>query len=68
MKKIYGVLAVFLLAGCAAEKVQTALPVENLYNNAFDDLQKTKYKKAAEPLQCLLFEKYCTKPSEWQLF
>ncbi|MCI5634202.1 MAG: outer membrane protein assembly factor BamD [Alphaproteobacteria bacterium] len=51
MKKIYGVLAVFLLAGCAAEKVQTALPVENLYNNAFDDLQKTKYKKAAEEFE-----------------
>ena len=48
MKKIYGLLTVLLISGCAAEKVQTDLPVENLYNNAFDDLQKTKYKKAAE--------------------
>ena len=51
MKKIYGLLAVLLISGCAAEKVQTDLPVENLYNNAFDDLQKTKYKKAAEEFE-----------------
>ena len=51
MKKIYGLLTVLLISGCAAEKVQTDLPVENLYNNAFDDLQKTKYKKAAEEFE-----------------
>ena len=51
MKKICGLLAVLLISGCAAEKVQTDLPVENLYNNAFDDLQKTKYKKAAEEFE-----------------
>ena len=51
MKKFYGVLAVLLLAGCAADKTPSDLPVENLYNNAFDDLQKTKYKKAAEEFE-----------------
>ena len=51
MKKIYGLLTVLLLAGCAADKVPSDLPVENLYNNAFDDLQKTKYKKAAEEFE-----------------
>ena len=51
MKKFYGVLAVLLLAGCAADKAPSDLPVENLYNNAFDDLQKTKYKKAAEEFE-----------------
>ena len=51
MKKFYGVLAVLLLAGCAADKAPSYLPVENLYNNAFDDLQKTKYKKAAEEFE-----------------
>ncbi len=42
MKKFYGVLAALLLTGCAADKAPSDLPVENLYNNAFDDLQKTK--------------------------
>ena len=51
MKKFYGVLAVLLLAGCVADKAPSDLPVENLYNNAFDDLQKTKYKKAAEEFE-----------------
>ena len=51
MKKIYGLLTVLLLTGCAADKVPSDLPVENLYNNAFDDLQKTKYKKAAEEFE-----------------
>lgn len=51
MKKFYGVLTVLLLAGCAADKAPSDLPVENLYNNAFDDLQKTKYKKAAEEFE-----------------
>ena len=51
MKKIYGLLTVLLLAGCAADKAPLDLPVENLYNNAFDDLQKTKYKKAAEEFE-----------------
>ncbi len=51
MKKFYGVLAVLLLAGCAADKAPSDLPVENLYNSAFDDLQKTKYKKAAEEFE-----------------
>ena len=51
MKKIYGLLTVLLLAGCAADKAPSDLPVENLYNNAFDDLQKTKYKKAAEEFE-----------------
>ena len=51
MKKIYGLLTVLLLTGCAADKAPSDLPVENLYNNAFDDLQKTKYKKAAEEFE-----------------
>ncbi len=51
MKKFYGVLAALLLTGCAADKAPSDLPVENLYNNAFDDLQKTKYKKAAEEFE-----------------
>ena len=51
MKKIYGLLTALLLAGCAADKAPSDLPVENLYNNAFDDLQKTKYKKAAEEFE-----------------
>lgn len=51
MKKIYGLLTVLLLTGCAADKAPSDLPVENLYNNAFDDLQKTKYKKAAEKFE-----------------
>ncbi|MDO4162394.1 MAG: outer membrane protein assembly factor BamD [Pseudomonadota bacterium] len=57
MKKFYGLLAVMLLAGCASEKVSTAdMPVENLYNSAFDNLQKTKYKKAAEEFELVEIE------------
>lgn len=50
MKKIYGLIcSVLLLASCASSnKAEVDLSAEDLYNNAFDDLEKTKYKSAAE--------------------
>ena len=52
MKKILGLLVVLALASCAAtDEMKENASVEELYNKAFDDLQKTKYKKAAEEFE-----------------
>ena len=52
MKKILGLLVFLSLTACAAtDKVKENASVEELYNKAFDDLQKTKYKKAAEEFE-----------------
>ncbi len=50
MKKIYVLFSVMaMLASCASNKDKDAdLPVEDLYNKAYEDLQATRYKKAAE--------------------
>ena len=42
-------LALMLVAGCSSTKEEVLNPsAEVLYNQAFDLLQKTSYKKAAE--------------------
>jgi outer membrane protein assembly factor BamD len=50
MKKLGLVsLVVLMLGACAGDKaVKEDISAEELYNNAFDDLEKTKYQKAAE--------------------
>lgn len=50
MKKIYGLLTVLLLAGCAADKAPSDLPVENLYNNALMIYKKQNIKKPPKNL------------------
>ncbi len=51
MKKILGLLGILCLAACASDKIKENPSVEELYNVAFDDLEKTKYKKAAEEFE-----------------
>ncbi len=52
MKKILGLLVFLSLTACAAsDKLKENASVEELYNKAFDDLEKTKYKKAAEEFE-----------------
>lgn len=50
MKKLYGLLClVLLLAGCASDKnVSDNMSAEDLYNQAYEDLEATRYQKAAE--------------------
>lgn len=59
MKKIYVFLsALFFVVSCASssDTVETSLSAEKLYNNAFDDLEKTRYQKAAEGFEQLEIE------------
>ena len=52
MKKVLGLLVFLSLTACAAsDKLKENASVEELYNTAFDDLEKTKYKKAAEEFE-----------------
>ena len=45
-------LALMLVAGCSSTKEEVLNPsAEVLYNQAFDLLQKTSYKKAAETFE-----------------
>ena len=54
MKKIYLALIFGLLVSACASKDETLnLPAENLYNMAYDNLEQTKYKKAAEQFEQL---------------
>lgn len=55
MKKICWILAFgILLSSCASsDKEDVTLPAENLYNRAYDNLEQTKYKKAAEQFEQL---------------
>lgn len=49
MKNKFGFLCVLLLlTACASSDNLADAPAEDLYNQAFDDLQATRYKKAAE--------------------
>lgn len=48
MKKYYAIAAMLLLAACASDKNPENISPEELYNTAFEDLEKTRYKKAAE--------------------
>ena len=53
MKKIYTVLlGIFMIGGCASDVDLDAMSAEDLYNLAYDNLEATKYAKAAE-----MFEK-----------
>lgn len=58
MKKIYGLLGLILLVtACASDKdVQSDLSAEDLYNDAFEYLEKTRYQKAAEVFEQLEIE------------
>ena len=48
MKNFYGFFAlVLLLTACASDQDLSDLSVNDLYNHAFNDLEKTKYKAAA---------------------
>ena len=52
MKKIYGLLSVLCaLTACASEPNMDDWSAEQIYNKAFDDLEATKYKKAAEEFE-----------------
>ena len=52
MKKIYGLLSVLcVLTACASEPNMDDWSAEQIYNKAFDDLEATKYKKAAEEFE-----------------
>lgn len=52
MKKIYGLLAVFcVVTACASDPEMDDWSAEQIYNKAFDDLEATKYKKAAEEFE-----------------
>ncbi len=54
MKKIYAIIALGLLISACASKPDTSdLPAENLYNVAYENLEKTKYKTAAEQFEQL---------------
>ena len=49
MKNKFGFLCVLLLlTACASNDNMADAPAEDLYNQAFEDLQATRYKKAAE--------------------
>ena len=49
MKKIWGIFCgILCLAACSSDKIEIAdMPAEDLYNLAWEDLEKTKYAKAA---------------------
>ena len=54
MKKICAVFILgLLISACASKDENLNLPAENLYNIAYDNLEKTKYKKAAEQFEQL---------------
>ena len=55
MKKFYSILACCLmLCACASsDKEDINLPAEDLYNRAYENLEATKYKKAAEQFERL---------------
>ena len=54
MKKIYAILVLGLLvSACASKDKELNLPAENLYNVAYENLEATKYKKAAEQFELL---------------
>lgn len=54
MKKVYLALILGLVVSACASKDETLnLPAENLYNLAYDNLEQTKYKKAAEQFEQL---------------
>ena len=54
MKKIHAIIALGLLISACASKPDTSdLPAENLYNVAYENLEKTKYKTAAEQFEQL---------------
>lgn len=48
MKKYYAIAAILLLTACVSDKKTENITPEELYNTAFEDLEKTRYKKAAE--------------------
>ncbi len=57
MKKIAGLCGLLMLCACAGDKVDThSMSAEDLYNTAFEDLEKTKYKKAAQGFEQLEIE------------
>ena len=52
MKKIYGLLAVFcVITACASDPDMDDWSAEQIYNKAFEDLEATKYKKAAQEFE-----------------
>ncbi len=52
MKKIYGLLAVFcVVTACASDPDMDDWSAEQIYNKAFEDLEATKYKKAAQEFE-----------------
>ncbi len=52
MKKIYGICGVLtVLAACASGPDLDKMSAEELYNHAFDQLEATRYKKAAEAFE-----------------
>ena len=52
MKKIYGVFATLaVLTACASDPSMDDWTAEEIYNKAYDDLEATKYKKAAEEFE-----------------
>ena len=52
MKKIYGVFATLaVLTACASDPSMDDWSAEEIYNKAYDDLEATKYKKAAEEFE-----------------
>ena len=52
MKKIYGICSVLMvLAACSSGPDLDKMSVEELYNHAFDELEATRYKKAAEAFE-----------------
>lgn len=52
MKKIYGLLAIFcVMTACASDPEMDDWSAEQIYNKAFEDLEATKYKKAAEEFE-----------------
>lgn len=57
MKKICSVLfCILFFSSCATDEVKKELSAEDLYNIAFEDLQKTRYKKAAQGFEQLEVE------------
>ncbi len=52
MKKIYALFGLFgIMTACASEPNMDDWSAEEIYNKAFDDLEATKYKKAAEEFE-----------------
>ena len=63
MKKISAILILgLLISACASKDENLNLPAENLYNKAYNNLEETKYKKAAEQFQLLLKSKFILFP------